>query len=129
LLHLLHAVTQSDVADLVTQHARDFTHVCGPLDETAVDVDPPARNGERVHLLTVHYGEVPGEIASIGRPGELIAEAVDVAVNGGIPDQGQHRVDLRRGLRAQLHFLLLIDGAGDDAGEGTAEGDACLKVA
>ena len=62
------------VRDLVGEHTRHLAHVGGALDQAAIDVDVSTGHGEGIHFLRVDDVEVPGEVAHIGRIGELAAD-------------------------------------------------------
>src|SRR5713226_323415 len=55
-----------DVADLVTQNARELRLVVEKRHDAARDVDIAARERERIHGRRVHDGEVPRKIRSLG---------------------------------------------------------------
>ena len=116
LLHLLHGVAFDDVTDLVSEHAGNFVHLVGALDESAVHVDEAARHGERVDFLAVDDEEMPVEIAPAGEPGDGVAQHIDVAVQLGIADDGKLGVDLLGFLHSHLNFLLGRNAASCDGG-------------
>src|ERR1035437_7001956 len=117
LLHLLDRVTPRHVPDLVTDHAGDLAHRLRPLDQPAIHVHVAARHRERVDLLAVHDVEVPLEVALVRDGRERIAQHVDVPQRLGIVDERELPRDLRRVVRAHLHFLLLRHGARREHGK------------
>ncbi len=119
LLLQLHRVPLRDVADLVTDHARELIQAVRALDEPAVHEHVPARQREGVDLGAVHDVEMPFEIARIRHGGERIAEHRDVAVDVGVGDHRQGVRHLCGLLLALLHFAR----RGGGAARGRAGGD------
>src|SRR5665213_2641345 len=104
------------MANLVSHHARELVHLVRALDDAPVHVDEATRQREGVHDIRVHDKKVPVQITAVGELRDRIAEHVDVLLDGGVGDDWQIGVHLRRILLPHPHFLLRRDGASASGG-------------
>src|SRR5207245_3380842 len=81
LLRLMGAVTQSDVRDLVRQHARQLPFVARVVEHSAVDENEPARKSERVDVRLIDDTELIREIRTSGVRREPVPDSIHVIIH------------------------------------------------
>ena len=113
-LHLLDRMALNHVADLVPESSCQLVQLFCALNESAVDVDISARQGEGVHLPGIHDVEMPIQVRAAGGFCDRVAEILDVTTDGRIGYDRQLRVDFLGVLPAERDFLVLRDRAGRD---------------
>jgi len=106
LFHLLDHVTRHDVADLVRQHAGQHVCVVGLGDQPRVDVDVPAGDGESVHARVVDDMERERPVRQRRGGVDPFADACDVSLGGGVVNQLDLALHLRRHLVAELPLFV-----------------------
>ncbi len=110
-------VTLGDVRDFVRQHARQLILRARRVEQSRVDADEPAGQGERVDHRAVDHEERKLVVAvGIGLRGQAIADLVDIFGDLGILDDFAAGADLRHDRAAQAILLVLgQDGVGGAA--------------
>ena len=121
----LRGMARRNVADLVADHARHLRLGVRECEQSARDVDIPAREREGVRLLHLDHVEAVLDVLPGRVLGELAAELLDVVVQRLVVDDAQLRLDLLRGFVAELLLGLLrhedeLFAAGDRVGPAAA---------
>ncbi len=77
---LAHAVARRDVADLMTEHRGQFGLGAKVGDQSAMDIDVAARQGEGVDVRRIDDGEMILQIAAVAAAGDPLAYPLHVGL-------------------------------------------------
>jgi hypothetical protein len=119
-----------DMADLVSQHAREFGLGRGERDQAARRVDEPARQREGIDDVRIEHREAPVELGHLGTRRERLANPRDIVAQRRVRVfAAELRDDLRMLLAADPQLVLARHEAGEAAGAGGRVGRAGGELA
>src|SRR5262245_885078 len=103
--HLLDAVTGRNMRDLVRKDAGHFRLIVGCLEQSAIDIEKAAREGEGVDVIRIDHLDREGDF-SIGMQHNILRYPVDVFRDQRVGDEFRAPINLCGELATERYFFV-----------------------